>query len=280
MPVWFNGALTEGPLAIDPGERGLTLGDGLFETLLVLNRTGLWANMHFARMEASAQELGLPFARDIVDGAVSAVLDTLDETHHVLRVTLTRGRAGRGLAGQAQAPSLLVTAEPFDPALMFQPATLLTSTVRRNPASPAARHKTLSYIDNIAAAREAHSRAMDDALMLNTAGRLASSTIANLFLLKGRKLVTPARDQGILTGVTRQALLASAQHLGFTVEERAVKPAELAKADAVFLTNSLRLMRPVTAIDNVPAATADLGPLADALCQSARLQCGRDPRLI
>lgn len=277
--IWFNGALAEGPLALDRHDRGLLLGDGLFETLLIVNRTPLWANMHLARMEGSAHELGIAFNRQQIDAAITAVLEGIAETHHALRVTLTRGQAARGLAGAGSSPTLLVTADPFDPKLMLQPASLITSTIRRSTASPAARHKTLSYIDNIAAAREAASRAIDDALMLNTDGHVACSTIANIFLLKDAKLITPSRDQAILTGVTRQALLACAQHIGIGTEERTMAPAELLDADAVFLTNSLRLLRPVTALDGVRLPQADLTPLADALCEAARLQCGRDPRV-
>ncbi|MCB1381272.1 MAG: aminotransferase class IV [Alphaproteobacteria bacterium] len=278
--TWFNGAMVDGPIALDPHDRGLTLGDGLFETMLVVGGTPLWANMHFARMEGSAHELGIPFNRNTLDDAVAAVLDGIDDSHHVLRVTLTRGAAARGLAGADATPALLVTCSPFDPKLMLQPATLLTSTIRRSTASPSTRMKTLSYIDNIAAAREAAARAIDDALMLNTDGRVACTTIANIFLMRGRTLVTPGRDQGILTGVTRQALLAAAHHLGLETEEATVKVTDLFKADAVFLTNSLRLIRPVTSLDQQPLATADLGDLVGALCDTARLQCGRDPRLI
>ena len=108
---------------------------------------------------------------------------------------------------------------------MFQPVTLATSTIRRNPHSVASRLKTISYIDNIAAAREAASRGMEDALMLNTEGAVACSTIANIFLLKDGVLATPARDQGILTGVMRQALIAAAGHLDIATEERAVRRA-------------------------------------------------------
>ncbi len=278
--VWFNGTLVADAISLDPRDRGLTLGDGLFETMLVVNRNALWANMHLARMESAAQELGIPFDRQRIDDGIAMVLQGTTEQHHALRVTLTRGSGARGLAGSGATPALLIVAEPFDAALMFQPAMLLTSTIRRSTASPAARLKTLSYIDNIAAAREAQARAMDDALMLNTEGRVASTTIANIFMLKGARLVTPARNQAILTGVMRQALLASAHHLGMETEERPVKPAELLKADAVFLTNSLRFVRPVTCLDQVVIATADLSHLVDALCASARLQCGRDPRLI
>ena len=59
----------------------------------------------------------------------------------------------------------------------------------------------------------------------------------------------------------RQALIHAAAHLGLATEERAVKPAELRKADAVFLTNSLRFIRPVTALDQQPLAQGDLSPL-------------------
>ncbi|WP_374332276.1 aminotransferase class IV [Aestuariivirga sp.] len=278
--TWFNGALTEGPLAVERGERGLLLGDGLFETILVLNRKPLWGNMHFARLEAAAQELGIGFHRDTLDDAVEEILDGIPKLHHVLRVTLTRGSAARGLAAVGGSSSLLIMLDAFDPAMMLKPVALASTAIRRNPQSVSCRLKTLSYIDNIAAAREAWSHGVEDALMLNTEGHVACTTIANIFLLKGKTLVTPSRDQGILTGVTRQTLLHSAVHLGLKPEERAVMPAELREADAVFLTNSLRFIRPVTMLDREPLPQADLSALVQSLCEAARLQCGHDPRTV
>jgi branched-chain amino acid aminotransferase len=277
---WFNGALVEGPLAIARGERGLLLGDGLFETILVLNRTPLWGNMHFLRLEAAAQELGLGFDRDGLDDAVAGILKDSPASHQVLRVTLTRGSAARGLAADGANPSLLLTLDPFDPALMFKPVTLARTTIRRSTSSIASRHKTLSYIDNIAAAREAAARGAEDALMLNTRGGVACTSIANIFLISGSTLITPARDQAILTGIMRQALIHAAPRLGLSVEERAVKPAELKKADAVFLTNSLRFIRPVSSLDGRKLRSRDLSSLSQALCDAARLQCGHDPRTV
>lgn len=278
--VWFNGALATGPLALDRGDRGLLLGDGLFETILVLNRTPLWGNMHLARMESAAKELGIAFARDKLDDAIAAILEGADVIHHVLRITLTRGTGLRGLGANGGVPSLLLTLDPFDPALMFQPVALVTSSIRRSTHTVTCRLKTTSYADNIAAAREAASRGMEDALMLNTDGAVACSTIANIFLVKDGKLVTPARDQAILTGVMRQALIAAAQHMNIATEERPVSPRELQDAEAVFLTNSLRFIRPVRALDQHLLPQAGLEHFAEALCETARLQCGRDPRLI
>ena len=276
----YNGRILEGPVPLDPRDRGLTLGDGLFETLLVVNGVALWRHMHMARMQGAANELGIAFNRDGIDDAVDALLAIAAPGHHVLRVTLTRGTAARGLGGNSKSPTLLVTLDPFDAKLMFRPVSLLTSSVRRSPHSPACRLKTLSYIDNIAAAREAAAKGLEDALLLNTDGHVACSTIANVFLIGGGRLITPARDQAILTGVMRQTLLAAAHHLHLACEERVVTPAELHRAEAVFLTNSLRFIRPVAALDGQKLGTGDLKALADALCETARLQCGSDPRLI
>lgn len=277
---WFNGKFVEGPLPVARGERGLLLGDGLFETILVLNRVPLWGNMHFLRLEAAAAELGLPFDRDALDDAVAGILAGAPSAHQVLRVTLTRGSSARGLAADGGSPSLLLTLDPFDPALMFKPVTLATSAIRRNPASVASRQKTLSYIDNVAAAREAAAKGAEDALMLNVKGRAACSSIANIFLLKGSTLITPAREEGILTGITRQALIHAGNRMGLTIEERGVRRAELRAADAVFLTNSLRFIRPVTALDGKPLRQGDLALFIQALCEAARLQCGHDPRMV
>ena len=133
---WFNGAIGQGPIALDPRDRGLNLGDGLFETILAVNRMPLWANMHLARMQSAANELGIPFNRAAVDTGIAALLDRADDGHQVLRVTLTRGAGARGLAGTGAVPALLITCDAFDAGLMFQPAALLTSTIRRSPAIP------------------------------------------------------------------------------------------------------------------------------------------------
>jgi branched-chain amino acid aminotransferase len=278
--VLLNGVIVEGPLPIAATDRGLTLGDGLFETMLVVNRRPLWLHMHLARMEGASRELGIAYDSDATTNAVESLLDGIGPEHHVLRLTFTRGSATRGLSGNGASPTLIATLDPFDAALLFRPVTLFTSSIRRSQDSLAARMKTLSYIDNIAAAREAASHGADDALMLNATGKVACSTIANIFILKKNKLITPARDQAILTGVTRQALIAAAQHIGIFTEERIVTVTDLFRADGAFLTNSLRLIRPVTAIDKQQMPQPDLGRLADALCAVARLQCGRDPRLI
>jgi branched-chain amino acid aminotransferase len=248
--TWFNGALIEGPIAVDPQDRGLLLGDGIFETILVLNGQPQWLQQHLSRMAISAAKLGIPFSRDDVMEGISSVLGTCDLAPKSLRVTLTRGKALGGFSVDGDAPSLLVTVDRFDPALMHEPLTFMTSSVRRNEHSPSSRMKTLSYVDGIMAAREAKGRA-DDALMLNVAGRVACGTIGNVFAVKGRLLLTPAINEGVLPGIIRARLLECAAGLGYDGQEAKLTLDDLHGADAVFLTNSLRLIRPVKQLDGL-----------------------------
>lgn len=277
--VWFNGQFASGPLPLDAQDRGFLLGDGVFETVAVVNHTPLWFDEHLQRMETAAAELGISCTVEAISSGVGEVLAKSLAPFEVLRLSLSRGKAGRGLAGEGASPSLLITLDGFAPANLFQPCRLKVSTIRRNEFAPSSRLKTLSYIDGIAAAREVASAA-DDALMLNTAGQVASSTMANIFLLRGGELITPSLDQGVLPGITRRVLLENAGRFGFRPVERAVGQEELLGAEAVFLCNSLRFIRPVTALDCEALGQGPLDALKDGLCQMARKICGIDPRTL
>jgi branched-chain amino acid aminotransferase len=249
MRVWHDGKLLKGRVAISAFDRGLTLGDGIFETIAVTNGAPLWRFEHLQRMSAAAAALGIPFPEDEIDNAI----DTLAHRaggHNVLRLTLTRGEATRGLGNSGKSPTLIGTLQSFDADLRFKPATLITSTIRRNERSPASGLKTTSYIDNILAAREAEAAKVDDAVMLNSKGNIACTTIANVFLAVDNVLVTPSLIDGVLPGIMRNAIISSARHLGIKVKEKSIKPSDAKESDAMFVTNSLRFIRPVTRYDN------------------------------
>lgn len=275
--VWFNGKIVEKALAVDPTDRGLLLGDGIFETIAVFNRTAIWLDDHLDRMMAGAITLGLPPDRLIVAEGVAEVLERAPAPHGILRITLTRGPGLRGLAAEGRQPSLLIAHTPWTSDMLFVPAMLSTSSIRRNETSPASRLKTLSYIDNIIAAREAASIHCDDALFLNHRGLVASTTIANIFILRDGWIATPRTSDGVLAGITRRKLLELPR-----AEERPVTPAELLSADAVFLTNSLRLIRPVHSLDGRPLGRDDvaLAGYFDTLCRKIAEESGIDPRAV
>ena len=159
---------------------------------------------------------------------------------------------------------LIATAAPA-PAPQ-DPADLITSTVRRNDLSPASRLKTLSYLDNVLARREARAAGADEALMLNNQGHLACASAGNLFWLEGQALSTPALDCGVLAGLARGRVMAAAEGLGLETREVRAGLEALAGASAVFLTNSLTGVRPLVWLDG-----RDLGddPRVAALAAAA-----------
>lgn len=266
MTVWHNGSFVD-HLSLDLAERGLMLGDGIFETIAVRDGRAIWLDAHLARMARAAEVLGLKFDEQKLRSALSSVLIKSDAPSEVLRVTLTRGPTGRGFALNGDNPALIISLNPFDLGKLPPTVRLATSRIRRNPSAPSSHVKTLSYIDGVAAAREVAARA-DDALLLNIEGHVACTTIANVFLLKENTLVTPSDGQGILPGIARAQLIAGVAELGLTLELRPVTPPELAGADAVFVTNSLRLATRVSSIDGKACGSRDISMINDFLERS------------
>ena len=277
--VWFNGQFIDGTLPLDSHDRGFLLGDGVFETVAVINHKPLWLDEHLQRMSHATAELGIPFNAESLFAGLGEVLKKNQAQFEALRITLSRGRTSRGLAGNGTLPSLLLTLDEFDAKNLFQPCRLKVSTVRRNEFAPSSRLKTLSYIDGISAAREVAGDA-DDALMLNTRGHVASSTVANIFLIQGSELITPALAQGILPGITRRVSLDNAKRMGLTPIEKTVSLEDLFRAEAVFLCNSLRFLRQVTQLNGEPLGKRSLDDLKDGLSMLAKQHCGIDPRAL
>jgi branched-chain amino acid aminotransferase len=171
----------------------------------------------------------------------------------ILRTTVTRGRTGRGLwVESATSPTVLVTAAPWSTRLIGRPVRLVTSSITRNSGSPTSRLKTLNYLDNVLAAREAAAKGADDALLLNAAGHVACTTIANIFAILHDRLVTPPPADGVMAGIMRGLVLEASVAAGLRAEETSLTIAELAAADAVFTTNSVRFLSPVSALDGFP----------------------------
>jgi branched-subunit amino acid aminotransferase/4-amino-4-deoxychorismate lyase len=219
-------------------DRGLLLGDGLFETMLAQDGALPHLTAHLDRMAAGCAVLNLPFDRAEAERLVRAAAP--EQGRFAVRLTLTAGSGGRGLDGPAApVPRLFATAAASAP--VTTPASLVVATTRRNEGSPASRLKTLSYLDNVLARAEAREAGADEAVMLNNRGEVACAGAANLFWIVGERLFTPRLDCGALAGITRARILASRP-----VEEVAAGIEALEAADAVVLTNSLIGARPVS----------------------------------
>lgn len=250
MLIHLNGALVSAAEArVDPADRGLALGDGLFETIRVRDGRPLRLAAHCARLRAGADVLDLPVpvSDEALGRALEETLKANAVTDGVLRLTLTRGPGPRGLLPPPRPrPTLLITAAAGEASSPSPIRAVIATTTRRNEHSPLSRCKCINYLDNILARLEAAKRGAEDALLLNTAGRLAGTTMANLFLVIDGAVVTPPVADGALPGVMRGEVLAAAG-----AEERSLKPEDLARASEAFVTNCLSI-RALVSVDGAP----------------------------
>ncbi|WP_300553504.1 aminotransferase class IV [Maricaulis sp.] len=245
MMIWVDGEFRS---AADAGfgasDRGALLGDGLFETLCFDGGRVKDLDRHVARIRHSATVLGLPDPVGGLDlaGLCEELVARSRLTQAALRFTFTAGEGARGLVREARPEvSRRLSCAPL--AAPPQVVRLHLTSIRRSASSPSARHKTLSYIDNVLARREAIDAGADMGLMLDTDGHIACADCANIFWLSGERIYTPALNGAVLPGTVREALCGR-----FSVEEGAHGMEALAAAQAVIVTNSLIGVVPVTAI--------------------------------
>jgi branched-chain amino acid aminotransferase len=119
------------------------------------------------------------------------------------------------------------------------------SSIRRNEHSPLSRLKSLAYLDNVLALREAAAAGCDEALLLNTAGRLAGGSRSNLFLVLNGSLVTPPPSEGILAGIARRTLIDLAGEVGIAAREAPLTLDDVEAASEILICNSLLEVRPL-----------------------------------
>lgn len=245
--IWFEGEIRAGTeIPLDAGDRGLLLGDGVFETIAVFGRRPFALDAHLALLAAAGEELGFAVPLATVRAAVDALVGAMTVEDGALRVTVSRGAGPRGLLPPPQPyPVVLASLAPWTPAIAFQPVTLATVPLRRNETSPLSRLKTLAYLDSVLALAAARRAGADDALLLNTRGQVAGSSMANLFALIDGTWVTPPVADGVRPGVMRGLLLEAG------AVERSLDPAAI-RGVPLALTNSLRLVLPVVALDGQP----------------------------
>jgi len=250
--IWLNGHPVDGARAwFDLTDRGLLLGDGVFDTALVIDGAPVWREGHLRRLCAACDAIGLDAARyDLgqrIDQAMTLAAAGL--TAGSIRVTVTRGAGPRGVAPPAlAAPTVIASQATMATLPAFQPLSLWLSPVRRNETSVTSRIKSLAYLDNVLETGRARAAGCDEPLFLNTRGDVACCGVGNIFALDGGRMLTPPVEAGALPGLARAALLRLAPQTGLAVAEQTLTLEDLRRADAVFVSNSLRLLAPATRI--------------------------------
>nr|WP_203622176.1 aminodeoxychorismate lyase [Streptomyces sp. SID8499] len=225
-------------------DHGLTVGDGIFETVKAVDGKPFALTRHLDRLTRSARGLGLPDPdHDEVRRACAAVLDANPMPLGRLRITYTGGHGPLGSDRGDQGPTLVValgetSRRPDSTAVVTVPWT-------RNERGALTGLKTTSYAENVVALAHAHRHGASEALFGNTVGRLCEGTGSNVFVVLDGQIHTPPLASGCLAGITR----------ALAVEWTGAKETDLPldvldQAEEVFLTSTLRDVQAVHRVDD------------------------------
>lgn len=271
----LNGEMVERDKAtVTADDRGLLLGDGLFETIRAYHGRPFRLDDHLDRLYRSCAEFNLllPWEHDDLGEMTQRLIQKNRVESARVRITVTRGphTGGMGL-GPAQAPTLLISAESIPDGIPGKAARglkLVTADVRFSENNPVFKHKTLNRLPHLSARAQAEAAGADEAMILDERGNVACCSTGNLFVAQYGQLFTPPLTGPILPGVTRAMVLRLAAEESIPIRENYFSPLMLSGAEEAFMTNSIQEIVPVVSVNHRPVGSGKPGPL------SARLLAG------
>lgn len=250
--VFLNGQILDAEAAAVPvTDSSFLYGIGLFETMRAVNGRVFRLGDHLARLNASAAALGICNRYD--EAAITAAIDRLMLANELTEARLRLSLSNGPLAEDGQpSSSLLITAAAFTPypqAYYDKGVRVILTDYRQNSKDPYCGHKTTCYGPRLMALRDAHARLAAEALWFTTENALAEGCVSNVFLVRGKTLLTPPRTTPVLDGIARKTVLELAETLKLAVAEQVLRIDDLLAAEEVFLTNVIMQVLPVISIE-------------------------------
>ena len=270
--VFIDDAICDPEAAMVPvTDRGFLYGDSVYEVMRTAGGKPVDLDPHLDRLEHSAEALALrlPERAHIVD-AIEQTLVAAGNPESYVRLIVTRGSGKIGLdIALADKPRLVIMVRPLE----RPPATAYRNGIhlRMVHLDPAARRavvpgiKTGNYLTNIMAMHEARSAGADDALIVDVDGRVSEGSSFNVFVVRGERVITPARHVGLLAGITRERVIELARGSGISVIEGVLIPEDVQEADEVFITSTIRGVLPVATVEGKPLGRPVVGPITQQI---------------
>lgn len=233
-----------GSLLLPVDDRAVSVGAGLFETLVAYRGKPFAYDEHMGRLRTGMHALGIPLRiPEELEAALPELLrrnQLLEAEKARLRITVTAGTPGSG-------PQWFI--EAGEAPIHSAEARLITGPFVRNERSLLAGYKTINYGDNEIAMRLAQEAGATEALFGNTRDQICEGTWSNLFVFCQGKWLTPPLSSGCLPGVTRTIVLHLARTSGQPIEQKALPLSSIPAIEAAFLTSSIREIQTVASID-------------------------------
>ena len=269
LKVYINGTLYDKQqAAVSVYDHGLLYGDGVFEGIRSYAGKVFRLDEHLDRLWNSAKAIWLTIPISEAEMA-KAIVDTLAVNRIAdgyIRVVVTRGVGTLGLdPNRCSSPQVIIITDLISlyPDELYQKGLeiITVSTMRNHPAALSPRIKSLNYLNNILAKIEGLQAGCEEAMMLNHKGEVAECTGDNLFIVRGRRLLTPPNEAGILEGITRDSVMQLAREVGLEVAEVPLTKHDVYIADECFLTGTAAEVIPVVRIDSRTIGEGAPGPV-------------------
>ncbi len=239
LACWVNGVRGG---ALDPMDRGLHYGDGLFETMCVTARGVRQLEAHLGRLRKGCERLSIP-APALPELRTELATAAAIPGAGVIKLIVTRGAGGRGYrAPEAPQPTRVIAVYPPAPypqdwseegvALRY-----CTTTLSVQPAFAGLKH--LNRLEQVHARGEWTGPEPQEGLMSDAAGRVVCGTMSNLFIVSDGVWSTPSVDRCGVAGTMRAAVLAAASGAGIACLQRDLVRADLEAAEELFVTNAV-----------------------------------------
>ncbi len=226
---------------LSPGQAGLMSGWGLFTTMRVFEGVPFAFERHWKRLSRDAERTHcpIPFSAETVHGYLNEVLRANHVREGCARVYMIYNQVGFWRSDENMpAADLLICSADLPP--HREPVRLALREHGRHAASPLAGVKVTSWLNNVWNLYEAQQGGFDEVVLLNERGEVAECTAANIFCVRGGRVITPPLSSGCLEGVTRGIVLEIGSSAGVTVEEGTLRPDDLYSADGVFISSTNR----------------------------------------
>jgi len=225
-------------------DHSIVVGDGVFETVQVVDGVPFTLRRHLNRLQFSCEGLGLaPPNEELILSSLDAVLEA-DANAGLIRITWSSG-LGSLSSSRGGGPGTLIVAT--QPAKQWPDSEAVhVCPWARNEHAALVGLKTTSYAENVLALKVAQEQNCSEALFLNTAGFLCEGTGSNIFVVIDDTLITPPLSSGCLAGITREIILELVD-----VVERDVHPTEFDLISEAFLSSSTRDVIPIARIDDL-----------------------------
>ena len=256
-------------------DHGLLYGDGVFEGLRFYNRNVFCCAEHLERLadSACAIGLGLPMSNQEMTQAINDTIEASSQRDGYIRLIVTRGAGPLGIdSTQCANPRTIIIVDQLslvpDEILQKGIKVIIAATRRLNPDQLDPRIKSLNYLNQIMARREATAAGASEAILLNQWGRVAEGSADNIFIAKAGVLKTPPISEGALDGITRKVVIQLAEQHNIVVTQCPLTPIDLVTADECFLTGTGAEMIPVSVVGDQPLSVQR--PIFDQLQQAFR----------